>query len=109
MRIALDAMGGDKAPAAPVEGALEAVRRYEDVEILLVGDPAVLERELANVNSELAKQAELVAAKQKEMVAVNAKYDADKKRWTELRAATAAMAAGEKDPASPLTPTTVRK
>ncbi|MCC7138394.1 MAG: phosphate acyltransferase PlsX [Planctomycetes bacterium] len=47
MRIALDAMGGDKAPAAPVEGALEAVRRYEDVEILLVGDPAVLERELA--------------------------------------------------------------
>jgi len=47
VRIALDAMGGDKAPAAPVEGALEAVARFEDVEVLLVGDPAALERELA--------------------------------------------------------------
>ena len=27
MRIALDAMGGDQAPAAPVEGALEALKR----------------------------------------------------------------------------------
>ena len=47
MRIALDAMGGDKAPAAPVDGALEALRRFPDLEILLVGDPAVLSRELA--------------------------------------------------------------
>lgn len=47
MRIALDAMGGDKAPAAPVEGALEAVGRFDDVELLLVGDLAVLEREFA--------------------------------------------------------------
>ena len=47
MRIALDAMGGDLAPAAPVAGAIEASKRYPDVEILLVGDPAPLERELA--------------------------------------------------------------
>lgn len=47
MRIALDGMGGDKAPAAPVEGALEALRRFDDVELLLVGDPAALEAELA--------------------------------------------------------------
>jgi len=47
VRIALDAMGGDLAPAAPVEGAIEASKRYPDVEILLVGDPATLERELA--------------------------------------------------------------
>jgi len=47
VRIALDAMGGDKAPAAPVEGALDAVKRFDDVEVLLVGDPATLERELA--------------------------------------------------------------
>jgi phosphate acyltransferase len=40
-------MGGDKAPAAPVEGALEAIRAYPDVVVVLVGDPAVLERELA--------------------------------------------------------------
>jgi glycerol-3-phosphate acyltransferase PlsX len=47
IRIALDAMGGDKAPAAPVEGALAALARFPDVVILLVGEPAVLERELA--------------------------------------------------------------
>jgi glycerol-3-phosphate acyltransferase PlsX len=47
MRIALDAMGGDKAPAATVEGAVLAAQRYDDVEVLLVGDPAALEREVA--------------------------------------------------------------
>jgi glycerol-3-phosphate acyltransferase PlsX len=47
MRIALDAMGGDKAPAAPVEGALHALERHADVEVLLVGDPEVVARELA--------------------------------------------------------------
>lgn len=111
-----------KRALATIDGQVQSATAYSatlgkrkaelDQRVKTLGDkptPAVLERELANVNSELAKQAELVAAKQKEMVAVNAKYDADKKRWTELRAATAAMAAGEKDPASPLTPTTVRK
>lgn len=47
MRIALDGMGGDKAPAAPVEGALEALSLHGDVEMRLVGDPDVLGRELA--------------------------------------------------------------
>ena len=46
MRIALDAMGGDKAPAAPVEGALAALSRFADLEIWLVGDPDVLAKEL---------------------------------------------------------------
>jgi glycerol-3-phosphate acyltransferase PlsX len=48
IRIALDAMGGDKAPAAPVEAARTAVARWSDVSVLLVGEPAVLERELAS-------------------------------------------------------------
>ncbi len=48
IRIALDAMGGDKAPAAPVEGALSALRRFHDVEVLLVGDLALLDRELSS-------------------------------------------------------------
>ena len=36
MRIIVDAMGGDNAPAAPVRGALEAAKEY-GVEIILVG------------------------------------------------------------------------
>ena len=47
IRIALDAMGGDRAPAAPVEGALTALAKHDDLEVLLVGDPAALEKELA--------------------------------------------------------------
>ena len=48
IRIALDAMGGDRAPAAPVEGALAALTKHEDLEVLLVGDPAALEREMTS-------------------------------------------------------------
>ncbi|HEY8475263.1 MAG TPA: phosphate acyltransferase PlsX [Chloroflexota bacterium] len=46
MRIALDAMGGDHAPRVPVEGAVQAVATL-GVEVLLVGQPDALERELA--------------------------------------------------------------
>ena len=38
MRIFVDAMGGDFAPQAPVEGAVEALRRYPNIEITLAGD-----------------------------------------------------------------------
>lgn len=40
MRIAIDAMGGDHAPATTVEGAILAAREWSDVEIVLVGDEA---------------------------------------------------------------------
>ncbi|MBN1290791.1 MAG: phosphate acyltransferase PlsX [Candidatus Latescibacteria bacterium] len=38
MRIAVDAMGGDNVPDVLVEGSLDALRLYSDVEITLVGD-----------------------------------------------------------------------
>jgi len=38
IRIAIDAMGGDNAPKVLVEGAVEAVNAYDDVEIVLVGE-----------------------------------------------------------------------
>lgn len=48
MRIALDAMGTDKAPFAEIEGAVTALRCFEtDCEILLVGDQERIEAELA--------------------------------------------------------------
>jgi len=46
--------------------------------------PTPMERELESITEELARQDELLAQKQKEVVAVNARYDADKKRWREL-------------------------
>lgn len=45
MKIALDAMGGDKAPVETVKGALQAASAY-GVEVALVGPPDVIEAEL---------------------------------------------------------------
>ena len=59
--------------------------------------PAAMERELDSTKEELAKQEALLALKQKETVAVNAKYDADKKRWRELVAAKGGEAAALAD------------
>ncbi|MBD2325577.1 phosphate acyltransferase PlsX [Alkalinema sp. FACHB-956] len=47
VRIAIDAMGGDHAPAEIVAGALKAQEAW-DVDVLLVGDPQELEACLAN-------------------------------------------------------------
>ena len=46
MRIALDAMGGDYAPAVTIEGAIETVNSHENIDIILVGDESALAREL---------------------------------------------------------------
>ena len=45
MVIAVDAMGGDHAPGAVVEGALQAVEEY-GASVLLVGDQEAIRREL---------------------------------------------------------------
>lgn len=48
MKIAVDAMGGDFAPAAIVDGALQAVRENPAIErLFLVGDQAQIEAEVA--------------------------------------------------------------
>jgi glycerol-3-phosphate acyltransferase PlsX len=46
MRIALDAMGGDFAPGPNVEGAILAVAKNADLQIVLVGDEAQLRQSL---------------------------------------------------------------
>lgn len=47
MQIAVDAMGGDRAPQVIVEGAVQAAREKKAREIILVGDQAQIEKELA--------------------------------------------------------------
>jgi glycerol-3-phosphate acyltransferase PlsX len=46
MKIALDAMGGDYAPAVTIEGAIETVDDFEGIDIILVGDKTSIKREL---------------------------------------------------------------
>ncbi len=47
MKIALDAMGGDLAPKATVEGAVQAARDF-GIEVVMVGDGEILAHELAD-------------------------------------------------------------
>ncbi len=44
--IALDAMGGDFAPEKIVDGAIQAVAAYPDIDIVLVGDEEKIDQEL---------------------------------------------------------------
>ncbi len=51
MNVAVDAMGGDKAPHEVVKGAILAARQFSDSEILLVGDEIAIRRELDSCKS----------------------------------------------------------
>jgi glycerol-3-phosphate acyltransferase PlsX len=48
MRVALDAMGGDYAPSVNIEGAVETVNEHVDIDVILVGNESVIEKELQN-------------------------------------------------------------
>ena len=46
MRIAVDAFGGDNAPAAVVEGCIDALKKYPDMSVTLCGDEERIKAEL---------------------------------------------------------------
>ena len=80
LTIAVDAMGGDNAPQAEVEGALRAVAEL-DVKVLLVGQEDVLRKELAkhpNVDAskiEVCHAAEVITMDDSAAKAVRAKKE----------------------------------
>ena len=54
MKVALDAMGGDQAPAVNIGGAIDALRYYPKLQHLyLVGDEVVLKAECGKQGLEL--------------------------------------------------------
>jgi len=52
--IAIDAMGGDHAPRAPVEAAAR-ISREKKIDVLLVGDPEVIRRELGALEHDMSR------------------------------------------------------
>jgi len=48
--IAIDTLGGQKAPSAPIAGAGLVSRKSRGIEIILVGDPKTIQTELAQVS-----------------------------------------------------------
>jgi hypothetical protein len=93
---ALSTIDGQMQSALAYTATLNKRKQEVVVRMASFGDkpPPTLERELANVDEELAKQADLIAAKRKEITVVTARYDADKQRWREIRTIAEAAAGG---------------
>ena len=78
MRIALDAMGGDHAPACVVDGALQALAALNDVDIVLFGDERRVRDELARRGADLpvVHTSDVIGMDESPIKAVRRKRDA---------------------------------
>ncbi|MBL4930847.1 phosphate acyltransferase PlsX [Clostridium paridis] len=55
MKFVIDGMGGDNAPKAVVEGAVEAIKAFSDIEIYITGPAEKLTKELENYTYDKSK------------------------------------------------------
>ena len=62
VRVVVDAMGGDNAPAEPVKAAVEAVTERQDIKVILTGKQDVIEGELAKYSGYPTEQIRIVPA-----------------------------------------------
>ncbi len=90
MKIALDAMGGDKAPLVNIEGAREALALYPNIEkIFLVGDEQLLKAEcekckLTDPRIEIVHASQVVAMNESGTKTLRSKRDSSIAVATEL-------------------------
>ena len=63
VNVALDAMGGDNAPAAIVQGAIDAVKASSEVKVSLVGKEELIRKELTACSYD-EKRIEIVDARE---------------------------------------------
>ena len=80
MKIFVDAMGGDFAPQAPVEGAIEALRRYPEIEVVLAGVIPEIEKHLVDCDdvrsrSELLDAPEVITNEESPVMGVRRKVN----------------------------------
>ncbi len=78
--VALDAMGGDNAPKAMIDGAMDAISREKNVKVILVGQEEVIRKELANRNYdperiEIRNASEVIETAEPPVVAIRRKKD----------------------------------
>ncbi len=87
MKIAVDAMGGDYAPREIIKGALQAAAEY-GIEVILVGDEAQINAELAGNNSSgmvsVVHSSEVISMGEHPAVAVRRKKNSSIVRATRL-------------------------
>jgi glycerol-3-phosphate acyltransferase PlsX len=99
MRIALDAMGGDHAPQAVVEGAMAAVKQWNDIEIILVGNESKIKPFLTETSDRLKVHhtEEYISTDDEPVRAIRRKKDASMviaARMVKEKAADAMISAG---------------
>ena len=70
--------------------------------------PFALENELSTLTEELGRQARLMAQKKDELVSINARYDADKQRWRDIRDEQVRAAAEARATPAPRAPTAAK-
>ena len=56
IRVAVDAMGGDNAPAEIVKGAVEALKASTDLKVILVGQEEAVQQELSKYQYDALKR-----------------------------------------------------
>jgi glycerol-3-phosphate acyltransferase PlsX len=89
MIIALDAMGGDYAPAVTIEGAVEIVKERPDIDVILIGDESTIKKELENKTYpvdriSLKHASQVVNMDESPVIAVRKKKDSSIRRGIEL-------------------------
>lgn len=80
VRIALDAMGGDNAPEAIIDGAIDAVEAIKDLHVTLVGDEEMIKKVLADRSCtspdiSIRKASEAIGMEEAPSVALRKKKD----------------------------------
>lgn len=79
-KVALDAMGGDNAPGAMIQGAVDAVGKRKDIKIFLVGQESVIEEELKKYQYpkeqiEVVNATEIIETAEPPVMAIRKKKD----------------------------------
>jgi phosphate acyltransferase len=93
MRIAVDAMGGDHAPSEIVRGAVEGIAFLgPDDELVLIGDPRAIEKELAGVDGRAGRirieaTSQVIGMDEEPVEALRHKKDSSIVRMVEMHAA----------------------
>lgn len=84
IRIAVDAMGGDNAPQAIVEGVIQAAKLKNDMEIFLVGDQSRINVSDLPQNVTIINATEVIENQEKPLMALRRKKDSSLVRALEL-------------------------
>lgn len=80
IQIALDAMGGDRAPSAPIEGAVMALENHPGAAFILVGVPDLIDAELTRIGADknrfrIHPASQVVGMDEKPTIALRTKKD----------------------------------